>query len=372
MILVGARHGDLGWCDRAARVVVVQPEAGLARQLSRQVAGRAGVSLHPVALGRKAARAELRVRNLEGMSSLHPVTDEMRALLPGLRETARQEVRKIAVAELLDEAGPLPDPVRLRLSAPGDEAEILEGLAEAGLLERLAELTLRCSEAVLHEGGEPRSALEARLLDAGFALAGADTSDPDWPMLTFRPDRTSRALREAQERNAQLEASKAGLETRIAELEAALAAAEGERQALEAQLKEVSDKAAVRQDRIAGLEKAAEAARQEAEARDAAARDRGAALAAAAAAADSERRTLEAQLKEISEKAEWRHGRIAELEAAAAKAKQELEAARRDGQDTRKRLDELTHRLQLARDDLRRSEGQIELIKDLLLRGETL
>src|SRR5690606_24478771 len=106
LILVGARPSDAELRALPPRTLLVQPEAGLARQLSRQVAGTAGVSLHPMALGRENARAELRVRNLEGMSSLHPVTDEMRALLPGLRETARQEVRKITVAELLEEAGP--------------------------------------------------------------------------------------------------------------------------------------------------------------------------------------------------------------------------------------------------------------------------
>ena len=50
----------------------------------------------------------------------------------------------------------------------------------------------------------------------------------------------------------------------------------------------------------------------------------------------------------------------------------EAEALRKEIKTHQQRLTELEHRLQLARGDLRRSEGQIDLIKDLLLRGETL
>ncbi len=411
LILIGARQGDLERHPLAARTILVQPEAGMARVLSREAATWPGASLHPVALGCESAAKSLRVMNMGEMNSLRPGTSALLALLPGLREVSRQEVRMITLADLLDQVGDLPNPVRMSLVAPGDEADILEGLVTTGLLDRLTELTLRCGEVVLHEGGKPRVALEARLIEAGFVLCETDDSDPDWPVLTFRADPNGRALKQARERIAALEAAagkaqaEAGAqESALTEAQAQLAEAKQEAAALKTQLKELGNKADWRQTRIAELEAEATKARQEAEIQLKALRDQarghqsrigelGAEAQEAQAAAEAQAKAQEAriaeleveavkarqeiaalksQLKEISEKADWRHARIGELEAAAGKTKEEANLLRKDVQERQKRQADLEHRLQLAHNDLRRAEGQIDLIKDLLLRGETL
>lgn len=434
IILVGAGEDDLAWRDRALRVVLVQPEAELAGRLAAAARDLTGVSVHPVALGRSAGEAVLRVMNFADLTALRPMTDRLRALLPGLREIARQDVTRITVAGLLEQAGALPDPLRLGITAPGEEAEILQALAEAGLLERLASLRLRCGEEIFHDGAEARPALLARMEAAGFVLQRSDHSDPDWPVLEFWPDRVGRALTGAQARVAELEAEltdaaqqRQALQDRykelsgeadwrhkrIAELEtaavdaataaaatlngvktemagqaAALADAAQQQQALQDRYKDLAEKADWRQKRIAALEAAAGKAQADltgAQARiaelEAAAAARTAALHAAEAEVTghaaalteaAQQQALQDRYKDLAEKADRRHKRIAELEAAAGKMQEELTGVRKAAETARKDNDRLISRLGQARDDLRRAEGQIGLIKELLLGGERL
>ncbi|MGA0543427.1 hypothetical protein [Neotabrizicola sp. VNH66] len=368
--------------------MLIQPETGLSRALSKATDGQSGISLHPVALGAANGTAVLRVMNLSEMNSLRPANAEMRSLLPGLREVAQQELRKIDGAELLKQAGDLPDPVTIRIAAPGDEAEILQGLAAAGLLERLAGLTLRCGEVALHEGAEPRSALQTRIEEAGFVLKDSDTSDPDWPVLTFRADPNGRALKQAKERIAALEAAagKAQAEAEaqgsaLSAAQAQLAEARQETEAQKAKLKEVSGKADWRQTRIGELEATAQKTKAEAEAQAGALQARIAELEAEATKtrqeaeaqkaalteaqatvteARQEAAALKTQLKELSGKADWRQTRIAELEAAAQQAQAETGAQQA-------RIGELETTAQKAQAE---TDAQLKALRDKVEAGQ--
>lgn len=502
LLVIGAgRADDLEhWCaDLAAPdapVVLIEPDPAAMADLERRLAGRPGLTLLPVALGAEAGEGELRIFNMPGLASLQAPTG-LKDLLPGLRELRRVAVPVRSVAEVLEGLGPLPDPLHLRLAAPGAEGVILDGLARAGLLARAARVDLRCGAEPLFEGATDLAGVQTLMQAEGLVATGLDLSDPDWPQATFVPGalpaprqlqaRLTEAAAEAQAATARAEALAETLASReedfkaltdkaawrykrIAELEAALKDQANEIKALTAEqsrisdalgqaqvalanaqetlasrdedFKALTDKAAWRYKRIAELEAAlkdqssaaqtersqiqtalerAQAALATAETRaarhgseqeaqearlvrlQAGLHEMEAALeqrTAEARAAQAEQRRLttelgaleaalaghdaalrdaearasalqealvgrEAELKALEDKAAWRQKRIAELEA-------EASARPAAGLPAQQREVELEQRLTLARNELRRAEGQIELIKDLLLRGESL
>ncbi len=171
-------------------------------------------------------------------------------------------------------------------------------------------------------------------------------------------------------------------EDRAQTLEATLADLRAATDLQKKHLAEVSETTERRQKRIEELEADLATAKSDADGETKARAD----AEAIAKAAEDRAQTLEAtladlrtatdqqkiHLAEVSEKSEWRYKRIQELEAATKQSDQAGEALRKDAVEQKALHQEQQHRLTTARNDLRRAEGQIELIKDLLLRGETL
>lgn len=373
----GAVAGPQGLGDGPAasggRLVVFEPDPDLAAELEARLAGRGDIRVLPFALGTATGEAELRVFNLPGMASLHAPTG-LKALFPGLRELRRVRVRTVAAAEALATLPDLPDPLHVHIDAPGSEEAILAGLAAAGLLARTARLDLRCGREALFEGAPDLGAIQARLLGEGLVPAGTDLSDPDLPRATFVQGDFPR-LRAVQAELAEVQARLAEAEAARVEAVAAAEALRGALSAREAEFKALSDRAEWRRRRIAELEAAGRAEDEAARARAAELAEVQGRLAAAeqalraaedrAAGLSDRLAAREAELTAAVEKAEERARRIAELEAEARKAADVADAAAR-------RQTELEHRLGLLQADLRRAEGQIEILKDLLLRGESL
>ncbi|MFN6976674.1 MAG: hypothetical protein ACK4OP_00990 [Gemmobacter sp.] len=210
----------------AARTVIALPEPGAAALLEARLAGRADVQLIAAAIGRPpgggdgaggdGGEAPLLVFNAPGLVSLRPPTG-LAALMPGLRVVARPRVPVIAPAALLARIGPVARPFRLVIDAPGAEGEILEALAAAGLAGALDRLEVHCGAAPLVEGAWGRAAVEAWAATQGFARIALDLADPDFPALTFAPDRLRRELAEAQ---AQMQAQGRALAEARAQAEA--------------------------------------------------------------------------------------------------------------------------------------------------------
>lgn len=205
---IGAKLGDRLERLRAGgalRILLIEPDPGLAASLSRCAEGMEGVTVLSAGVAAHAGRGELEVMNLPGLNSLRPPTDALRSLFPGLRVVVRQEVPLIEPAEVVRELGEISRPFWLIVDMPGMEKDILTGLQAAGALDLVDHLELRCGEGIFHEGGASRLELEQWLLAQYFALERVDGGDPEWPVLHWRADIKARALSEAEARIARLE-----------------------------------------------------------------------------------------------------------------------------------------------------------------------
>ena len=89
--------------------------------------------------------------------SLAPPLPALTALLPGLRETSRQTITKLSVADLARTLADLPAPVTVWIDLPGAEADLLEALRQAEVLERIDRLELRCGVEPFFVGAQGQS-----------------------------------------------------------------------------------------------------------------------------------------------------------------------------------------------------------------------
>jgi FkbM family methyltransferase len=190
LLIAGTRAGEPldGPRIRAAgRIILVEPEERRAAALTRQAHGDPRITLHRAALGAEDGPGVLHVMNFAGMSSLRPASPALQRLLPGLRETARQEVRRLSVARLLADAGEIARPLHVVIDSPGSELDILEGFRAAGALGLIDQLELHCGTEAFQEGAADCATLERWVQKAGLIVQERDLRDPDWPLLRLRP-----------------------------------------------------------------------------------------------------------------------------------------------------------------------------------------
>jgi FkbM family methyltransferase len=320
-----------GMVSSEAPVVLVEPDPAAMADLEARLAGVPGITLLPFALGAEAGEVELRLFNVPGLASLHTPTG-LKDLLPGLRELRRVPVPAVPVAEALASFGDLPDPLHVRIDAPGSEGVILAGMIKAGLLARAARVELRCGTEALFDGAPDLATIRALMLGEGMVSVAIDLADPDWPQVTFAPGGFP---------------SPRLMQTQLAETEAFAASLAATLTTRETELKALEEKADWRHKRIGELEAelkkqvdlATTAKAAALEQISAAQAEAGQKVAALATDLDSTRSALsareraleqaqtqatalkatlttrETELKALEEKADWRHKRIGELEA---------------------------------------------------------
>ena len=269
LIIIGPSTDDLEarLAEPVGKVVLVEPDPARAASIEVRYGDRSGLSVIAAAVSDKAGQAELSEFNYPGLRSLHAPTAALLALMPGLRVKARRMVQVITPAALLDEAGDVPDPAHLRINAPGCEYAILQGLQQAGALERFDRVWVRCGAEPMFEEAQDSETVQHWMRSQGFSLAEVDETDPDWPGLHFRADPVGRDLLAARR-------DLSALEMRLAEKSAELEKKSELLTAREAALKEAQDKAEAQAAQIAELEKRAATqakAADEAQARQAAA-----------------------------------------------------------------------------------------------------
>ncbi|MFN4156360.1 MAG: hypothetical protein ACK4HF_17065 [Paracoccaceae bacterium] len=268
-----------------------------------------GSGKHVIGLpGKQAGEGELLVYNLPGMVSLAAPEASLMSIFPGLREVDRQSFPHIAPDALADVFAGLPDPLTLWLDLPGAESETLDLLAAAGALQRVRDMALRCGVEPFFAGALGRGQIVAKLESLGFALIATDEDDPDWPELCFRADPQARRIRE--------------LEVALAARDATLVEVQNLAQARFVYLNEEKAKVAV----------------------------------------------LETDLTASKDQAATLGKAFDEAKVALASRDKSLADAKKIAEAKTLQATELEDRLRLARDELRRAEGQIEIIKDLLLR----
>lgn len=323
---------DLGGIPE--RLILVEPAETPGGTYAQRFAGITGGDLVDGVLAEAAGSTDLVRYNLPGLRSLRAPTKALYTLFPGLQERARIATQTVQAAQVLGDPGALPSPVRLRVDLPGAEPEILSALEDAGALEPIELLSLRCCVDVPFEGGWNRAQLQSWLEARHIRLDHADEDDPDWPELRLTADPAARRI--------------AALEAELAEAEAAHKKLETERDQATAQAESLRKKIEeVREEAMAETEKLrAELSRsaEQLKARDtdlAETSDKLKAETAKRAEAEQNLQETRTALEEAQKQAEMRKAELAETEAARKNLEADLEGARREAEKRMTHLDEM-------------------------------
>ena len=150
-----------------AAVHAFEPVPETADRLRANVRSLDRVTVYPLALGPRAARADIRVNRHSHSSSLLPLAALHRKAFPDAEELGRIEVEVSTLDHVLGGLDLAP-PVLLKLDVQGYELAVLGGGRE--VLTRTDHVVLECSFEPLYEG-EPRfTELLVAMRESGFTF----------------------------------------------------------------------------------------------------------------------------------------------------------------------------------------------------------
>lgn len=341
----GTGEGVPAWREAGAkRITLIEGDPETAERLEAQIGTQDGVRVvQAVVSGDVRERAFRRV-NFPDLNSLRRPTG-LKELFPGLKTLSTELAQPVDPAELiapldLSEQGSN----LLLIEAPGEALGILEALAAADLLLRFDRIQLSEARAPLYDQAPPAAEILAYLVAAGFSAAFEDDpGDPERPLLLAEIDRA------ALVRKRQFEAMTAKRADEIAGLRGELAVARGETARVVKQLAGVQAKTGQQagqqvgqlQDQIADL--------------------------------NSQLAGTRAELAEATGQLTAQVAQIEALETALKEACADGGLGSERGAEVSKSANTtIEHRLGQAREEMLKAEGQINLIRDLLLHGARL
>lgn len=349
VLMLGSR-GDalLNTLPRGAakRIIRTEADPDRAQIAERRFQDCPTVTILPVAVGATAGIATLHRFNLTQAAALRAPTG-LKSLFAGLRETGQIEIETCTTASLLKDVTLERDAAHLLvLGMPGEEMTVIEQLAASGDLQRFSHVITPLPSLALYEGASDGAAIRARLEQAGFRIESRDISDPDLSFAHLRRD--TRYLDIIAERDT----LKQGRDTAIAEIERLKTV----RDQIAAARDEAKDKTRTQESEIARLQQAVQTRTSDLE------------------KARSDLETCNQKLNEVSENLSGRNARVNELQRDLEQLKTKHEAVTKSNKSLeetlrtkQQRIEELDARIDKAREDLRRAEGQVDLIKDLFL-----
>lgn len=409
----------------AQAVTLVEPDPEALAHLRMTVAGQDRVHVIGAAISAMPGNTDLYRFNFPDLNSLRPAQG-LETVFPGLEILAREPVTVRGPAEIVSGIDLAEGQAHvLVIEAPGEAMSLLQALEEAGLLKAFSGLCIQAGAERHYQDETPASEIVGWLREAGFPSAREEgTTDPDFPYIIVVRDPQAEVIAalqaELEEARAEIDAEKkravqarrekgyaqssitrlekkadtaleqiASLEQGLSEREAALEAARQDleaeaaaRKAAEARVAELEPLVGERDAAVsahAALEKTLsnretmlETARQritelKAERDQFKAETQSAkrALEARIAGLEEEKSSLEQGLSERKAALEAATVRIGELETARDGLQEQLvEAGKLEMENDRLSAQN--------REEMLRTEGQIELIKDLLLRGPEL
>lgn len=213
------------------RIVLVEADPEIAASLKKTAAGAPNVDVRQAAVAGEGGDRKLYIYNLRDTTSLRPATG-IRAIFPGLRLIKELPVETLTSDSLLSDLELNPEQNNwLAVDVPGEEQEIIEGLANTNTLHSFKTINLSCGRQALYEGSHQADAVLALLDDYGYEIIQySDETDPDRP--SWKLTRSAMALeakllkeqvadlRKDRDEQAKLAVDRQG---RIKELESALA-----------------------------------------------------------------------------------------------------------------------------------------------------
>jgi hypothetical protein len=383
VLMLGAGDGELLQPLQslgASRVVLVEGHPDLAARLQRKVADWPGFSVLALAVSADGAELEWQLTEPARFAGPQRPSGLLRHY-PRLRRLGSRRMGSQALAPLLTEVldAATPDeagrPSLLLVNLPGQEASLFSA-CEKPLLQRFDAIVLRgCSEA-LWEDAAPIDAAAQVLAKRGFKARLVDrVSEPLWPLVELVVDKQKVEIERLQWR----------LERSQSELEQARARAVNERQLADEQ--RVGREQAERAAEQAGVELlslrrakllAEQLAQEHWQTIELLAQERDAAL--------ERRLALEPELATLRGDLQRQGERVEQLQQQLQASQQQLDAQSRQLTELleqrqqeqieldhqRQRADEACRRLQQMTQELVLAEGQLELVKDLLLGDPTL
>lgn len=310
-----ARDLDAYMASGAAQITLIEADPDIAAALEARVASESRVRVICAAVSATPGARPFHRASLPELNAFH-APDTAQALFPGLRLLSSESVAPVAPEDLvagLETAGDGPE--ILVIEAPGEALGIVQALAASNLLQRFERLRLQEARPSLYSGVAPVEQVQAVLTEAGFVV-GADPAgdDPDMPVLIARMDREKKLRHQI----ARLTAERDHAHARIDSLRQERNAAQSRVETLEA------EKTAA-QSRIAELETAYDPAAEDA---------------------------LRSQLADMTRTCET--------------LREALESKTRALADSERMTQ---YRLAQGREEVLRLEGQIRLIRELLLNG---
>lgn len=215
----------------AKRIVLVEPRPDRVADLIRRTADTR-VEVIAVAIAGQDGEADLKIFNIPGLASLRDPS-LLLELYPGLQTTRRVRVETLSPSTLMTLLETLPSPVRVILDAPGAEGDILDAWRADGMLAKIDTIELRCGSAACFAGGRDLAYLRGLLEAGGLEAVAGDMTDPDWPILLFRMNRTALAAARTEGKPKEtapkeMAGKAASADSLIRELENKLAAARAE------------------------------------------------------------------------------------------------------------------------------------------------
>ena len=346
LLVIGAGEGhDIppDWQEHYRRLVLVEPLPELARSLRRAFGEQPNVEVLETAIVPDVNAGDtvtLYEFNWTQASSRHQPADLLQ-LFPGLKTERMRRVSALSPQQLIQEIGLSPEEEhKLILEAPADEGPILAALIESHAYKNFSRIQLRYPVAGLYDTPEDPEAMLQALTACGFEIESQDRTDPDWPSISLIRNRWKIALEEARE-------TIKALEAQLAERAEALNAAEQ-----------------LAKDRGAELEKLVHARKAQTEA-----------LTNLEKQLQDTKANLDTRTQERDEHAK-RAKELTEAKTKAEKLAEERGAKISERDQQLKRLQaeeaELRTRLALMQEEMVRAEAQIDLIKDLVLKDESL
>jgi FkbM family methyltransferase len=360
------------------QLVLVEPNPDLAAELRQRTAESTSITIIEAAVSREGGTGVLSVFNVPSASSLRNPT-ALHQFYPGLAVKRRVPVQSLTLAELLERVKLSTDaPNVLVFDAPGEEHALVSALLEIGRLD-VSRLVLHCSLEPLYEEARSSKDIISSLEEAGYSVNLLDnTVDPDRPIWVAQTTATLRRLQEIEE-------ELTNAETSIASLKTACMAAEAGREAAEAAVREQTTRAEVAEASVKDYEAeraslrtrvaALEAAQESAETDLTAMRTRVTELEAACMAAEAGREAAEAAVREQTTRAEVaeasvkdHHLELVSVRKIAAEKETRLEELVSERDKLTSQLKQHEQRSTLIDIDLVRTEAQIALIRDVLIR----
>ena len=407
------------------RVLLIEPDPELARPLHRRFAAepRTGLTLREVALSDTPGPRPWYVSNMAALSSLRPISPALRMLLPGVRQTAAPLVDTLDPRTLIETANGLGDATLgegqavLLLNQPGEEAAVIEALIDTGQIDHFSHMLVRAGRESWFDGAAPLSALRDRLAPLGWRIQAQDGDDPDFPLCLFHIDPATRTISElsaaleqaearaaqategarvAQEKITALSTAQEAAQAEITRLTAAHdadqarhAALSAERDATLEKVQRLTEQTTAEQARLTALTKERDAliekansltkGQEAAQARVKAVEEEQERQRAHISGLTQERDTLKGKVDTLTKSqadAQAQSSAISEKQAADQarinKLVKERDAARAQADRKTEDQAETQHRLQQYRDEMMQAEGQLRLLRDLLLNGSDL